>query len=50
MKTNTKIIITIILVILALFLYDKYKEQTRAEYAHTHNCTWTVYGSHDICK
>lgn len=50
MKTNTKIILTIILVIIAIFLYDKHKEQTRTEYAENHNCTWTIQGSHYICK
>lgn len=49
-KTNTKIILIIILVIVAVFLYDKHKEQTRAEYAQTHNCTWAIQDSHDICK
>lgn len=49
-KTNTKIILTIILVIVAVFLYDKHKEQTRANYALVNNCTWTIQGSHDICK
>lgn len=49
-KTNTKIILTIILIIVAIFLYDKHKEQTRVEYAQTNNCTWTIQGSHDICK
>lgn len=50
MKTNTKIILTIILVIVAVFLYDKHKEAVRVDYAQTHNCEWVVYGSHDICK
>lgn len=49
-KTNTKIILTIILVIIAVFLYDKHKEQTRAEYAQVNNCAWTIQGAHDICK
>lgn len=49
-KTNTKIILTIILVIIAVFLYDTHKDQTRAEYAQNNDCAWVISGSHDICK
>lgn len=49
-KTNTKIILTIILVIIAVFLYDKHKDQTRAEYAQNNDCTWAISGAHDVCR
>ena len=49
-KINTKTIIIIILIILGVLLYNKYQDSTRANYALNNNCTWTVYGSHDICK
>lgn len=49
-KTNIKIILTIILVIIAVFLYDKHKDQTRAEYAQNNDCTWVISGFHDVCR
>lgn len=49
-KINTKIILTIILVIIAVFLYDKHKEQARIEYAQNNNCSWAISGSHDVCR
>lgn len=54
MKTNTKtkiktILIIIIVIALAL-LYNYHKDQTRADYAQTHDCEWVQYASHDICK
>lgn len=31
-------------------MFDKIQEQKREEYAKNHDCTWVIYGSHDICK
>lgn len=50
MKTKIKTILTIVVAIALALLYNYHKDQIRAEYAHTHNCTWTIQGSHDICK
>ena len=54
MKTNTKTKIKTILAILLgltlIVLYNQHKDNQRAEYARINNCTWSVYGSHDICK
>lgn len=50
MKTKIKTILTIIAVIALALLYNYHKDQTRAEYAQTHNCIWTIQGSHNICK
>lgn len=50
MKTKIKATIIILAVILGIVLYEQHKDAQRAEYAQTHNCTWTIYGSHDICK
>lgn len=49
-KMNIKTIITIIVIILGVLLFNKYQDTARANYALNNNCTWTVYGSHDICK
>lgn len=50
MKTKIKTILTIVAVIALALLYNYHKDQTRADYAQTHNCTWGIQGSHDICK
>lgn len=54
MKTNTKtkikFTIVIILGILSLWAYSAYKSYQMDEYAKANNCTWTIQGSHDICK
>lgn len=50
MKTKIKITIAIIITILGIALYNNHQNQQRAEYAKTHNCTWVIQGSHDICK
>lgn len=50
MKTKIKAIITIIIIIIGLWIYSGIKDQHRANYAQTNNCTWVIYGSHDICK
>lgn len=54
MKTNTKMkiktILTIIAVIALALLYNYHKDQTRADYAQTHECEWVQYASHDVCK
>lgn len=49
-KTNTKTILIIILIILGALLYDKYQDLNRENYALNNNCTWSIQGSHDICK
>lgn len=54
MKTKIKNAL-IIIVGMALFLgimalYEHHKDLQRADYAQVHNCTWTIQGSHDICK
>lgn len=49
-KTNTKTILIIILIILGVLLFNKYQDIARENYALNNNCTWTVYGSHDVCK
>ena len=50
MKTKTKIIFITILIFIVLVLFEQHKDQQRANYAQTNNCTWTIYGAHDICK
>lgn len=50
MKTKIKTILAIIVIVLGIFLYDQHKQATRVEYAQVNNCTWTIQGSHDICK
>ena len=50
MKTTIKIIIAVALTIGAIALYNQHEEAVRAEYAATNNCTWTFYGSHDLCR
>ena len=54
MKTKTKTIIKIILIVALVFgvlaIYENHKDQRRADYANRNNCTWVVYGSHDVCK
>ena len=50
MKTKIKTILTIIAVIALALLYNYHKDQTRVNYAQTHDCEWTIQGSHDICK
>lgn len=49
-KTKIKTILAILLGLTLIVLYNQHKDNQRAEYARTHNCTWSVYGSHDICK
>lgn len=49
-KTAIKIILATALVIGAMAIYENHKEQRRADYAKDNNCTWTIQGSHDICK
>lgn len=43
-------IITIIIVFAIFFIALAIKENHQNQYAEEHNCTWTVQGSHDICK
>lgn len=50
MKTKIKTILTIIAVIALALFYNYHKDQTRANYALVNNCTWTIQGSHDICR
>ena len=47
---KTKIILAVIIAIVAIAFYNHHKDTERALYAQTHNCEWTVYASHDICK
>lgn len=49
-KTNTKIIFTIIIIIVAVLFLSWRSDRKMDEYAEAHNCTWTIQGSHDICK
>ena len=54
MKTNTKTkiktILTIVAAIALALLYNYHKDQTRADYAQTHECEWVEYASHSICR
>ena len=47
---NIKTILTIIIVIALALLYSYHKDQTRVDYAQSHDCEWIQYASHDICK
>ena len=51
-KTNTKIKIALVIIIgiALLWAYSAHKDHQMDEYAKAHNCTWTIQGSHDICK
>lgn len=49
-KTTIKIILATALVIGAMAIYEKHKDQRRADYAAANSCSWTIQGSHDICK
>ena len=49
-KITLKIIIATIIVLGAMAIYENHKDQRRVDYAMQHNCTWTIQGSHDICK
>lgn len=49
-KTKTKTILIIIVVLIGIFLYDQHKQSVRVNYAQANDCTWTIQGSHDICK
>ena len=49
-KTTIKIILATVLVIGAMAIYENHKDQRRADYATANSCTWTIQGSHDICK
>lgn len=49
-KTKIKTILAILLGLTLIVLYNQHKNNQRAEYARINNCTWTVYGSHYICK
>ena len=50
MKTNIKIIIVTIIVLLGIVLYNQHEDRQRAEYAESHNCTWVIQGAHDVCR
>lgn len=50
MKNILKIIAAIIIMLGAIALYERHEDSERAEYAMAHDCTWTIQGSHDICK
>lgn len=50
MKNKIKIIIAIIIAFLGIVAFEQHKDAQRAEYALSHDCTWVVAGSHDICK
>lgn len=50
MKTKIKTILTIIVVIALALLYNYHKDQTRANYAQTHDCEWVEYASHSVCR
>lgn len=51
-KTNTKIkiVLGIIIGVGLLWAYGAHKDRQMDEYAEANNCTWTIQGSHDICK
>lgn len=51
-KTNTKIKIALAIIIGVglLWAYGAHKDRQMDEYAEANNCTWTIQGSHDICK
>lgn len=49
-KTTIKIILATALVLIAMAIYENHKDQRRADYSADNSCTWTVQGSHDICK
>lgn len=51
-KTNTKIKIAlgIIIGVGLIWAYSVHHDYQMDEYAKAHNCTWTIQGSHDICK
>lgn len=49
-KTTIKIILGVVLVLGLMAIYENHKDQRRADYASANGCTWSVYGSHDICK
>lgn len=50
MKTKTKIILCVILVILGIALYNHHKDTERQLFATQNDCEWVVVGSHDICR
>lgn len=47
---NNKTILTIIVVIALALLYNYHKDQTRVDYAQSHDCEWVQHASHDVCK
>lgn len=47
---NIKTIITIAIVIALALLYNYHKDQTRVNYAQTHDCEWVEYASHNVCR
>lgn len=49
-KTTLKIILAVAVVLVAMAIYENHKDQRRADYASANGCTWSVYGSYDICK
>ena len=49
-KTTIKIILATALVIALMAIYENHKDQRRADYAAANGCSWTIQGSHDICK
>lgn len=51
-KTNTKIkiILGVVLVILAMAIYNHHKDTERRLFATQNACEWVVVGSHDICR
>jgi len=49
-KNTIKTILAIIIVLALIWAYNKHEDASRDEYAREKGCTWTIQGSHDICK
>lgn len=49
-KIKIKFALTIIIGVGLLWAYSVHHDHQMDEYAKAHNCTWTIQGSHDICK
>lgn len=49
-KTTIKIILAVAIVLGIMAIYENHKDRMRADYAAANGCSWTIQGSHDLCK
>ena len=50
MKTKTKTILAILLIVLTLITWGIHSDLKHEEYAKANDCEWIMAGSHEVCR